>query len=92
MRYEWDPAKDAENRRKHGFALEEGIDALEDSRFETWTDDRFEYEEVRSATVGLGKRGILLVISTLRSEDVTRIISVRRANAYEHYCYYHGRP
>ena len=25
MRYDWDPEKDAVNRRKHGFSLEEGI-------------------------------------------------------------------
>jgi len=92
MRYEWDPAKDAENRRKHGFGLEDGIDALEDPNFETWFDDRFDYGEVRSATVGLGRTGMLLVITTLRGEDLTRIISVREANSYEHYCYYHGRP
>jgi len=92
MRYEWDPAKDAANRRKHGFELGEGVDALEDPEAQSWVDDRFDYDEVRSATVGLSRRGILLVISTLRSDNLTRIISVRRANAYEHYCYYHGRP
>ena len=92
MRYVWDPSKDAENRRKHGLSLEEGVDALEDPNSQAWTDDRYEYGEVRNATAGLGKRGILLVISTLRSEDLTRIISVRKANAYEHDCYYHGIP
>jgi len=91
MRYVWDPVKDAENRRKHGLSLEDGIDALEDLNLQTWTDDRYDYGEVRSATVGLGKRGILLVISTLRNEDVTRIISVRKANANEHSYYYFGR-
>jgi len=91
MRYVWDPVKDAENRRKHGLSLEDGIDALEDLNLQTWTDDRYDYGEVRSATVGLGKRGILLVISTLRNEDVTRIISVRKANANEHCYYYFGR-
>jgi len=92
MRYEWDPAKDAENRRKHGFRLDEGIEALEDPNAEFWFDDRFDYGEVRAATVGLGKTAILLVITTLREEDVTRIISVRRANPNEQYWYYHGRP
>ena len=92
MRYDWDPEKDAVNRRKHGFSLEEGIEALEDPNFESWFDDRFDYGEVRSATVGLGRSEILLVVTTLREEDLTRIISVRRANAYEQHWYYHGRP
>ena len=92
MRYEWDPAKDAENRRKHGFGLEAGIAALEDPDCESWFDDRFDYGEIRSATVGLGKTGILFVVATLRDEDLTRIISVRKANAYEYSCYYHDRP
>lgn len=30
MEYEWDAAKDAENRRKHRLALADGIPALED--------------------------------------------------------------
>jgi uncharacterized DUF497 family protein len=92
MRYEWDPVKDAENRRKHGLGLEDGIEALEAPNFLSWTDDRYEYGEVRSTTVGLGKRGILLVISTLRSENETRLISVRKASKYEHNCYCPGRP
>ena len=60
MRYVWDPMKDAENRRKHRFSLQEGIDALEDPNSEFWFDDRFDYDEVRTATVGLGKTEILL--------------------------------
>jgi uncharacterized DUF497 family protein len=28
--YQWDASKDAENRRKHGLSLEDGIPALED--------------------------------------------------------------
>jgi len=91
MRYVWDPVKDAENRRKHGLSLEAGVDALRDPNLQTWTDDRHEYGEVRDATVGLGNRGLLLVISTLRAQDVTRIISVRKASAYERDNYYFGR-
>jgi uncharacterized DUF497 family protein len=47
MRYEWDPAKDAENRRKHGFCLEEGISALLDPDCVSWIDRRFDYGEER---------------------------------------------
>jgi uncharacterized DUF497 family protein len=30
VQYDWDPAKDAINRRKHGLALADGIPALKD--------------------------------------------------------------
>jgi uncharacterized protein len=45
MRYAWDSAKDAMNRRKHGLSLADGIPALEDPERETWIDDRFDYVE-----------------------------------------------
>ena len=92
MRYVWDSVKDVENRRKHGFGLEDGIAALEDPNYEFWFDDRFDYGEVRMATVGLGKTEILLVITTVREDELTRIISVRRANSHEQHWYYHGHP
>ena len=83
--------KDAENRRERGLALQDGADALDDPNAQTRTDDRYDDGEVRNATVGLGKQGILLVLSTLRAEDETRILSVRKANSYEHNRYFSGR-
>jgi len=83
MRYTWDPDKDALNCRKHGLALDEVIPALEDPNREFWTDDRFDYGEERSVTLGLGRRQVLYVVSTQRSEKLTRIISVRKAEGYE---------
>jgi len=83
MQYEWDPAKDALNRRKHGLGLAEGVPALEDPHRDFWVDDRFDYREVRFATLGLGARRILYVVSATPKPDVTRIISVRKANKNE---------
>jgi uncharacterized DUF497 family protein len=79
MRYTWDPEKDALNRRKHGLRLAEGITALQDPERDFWTDDRFDYGEVRNITLGMGARRVLYVVSTERGEDCTRIISVRKA-------------
>jgi hypothetical protein len=79
MRYTWDPDKDALNRRKHGLRLAAGIDALEDSKRESWIDDRFNYGEERLITLGLGKFGVLYVVSAELREGWTRLISVRRA-------------
>jgi uncharacterized DUF497 family protein len=83
MRYTWDPEKDALNRRKHGMSLEEGVPALEDARNNSWIDDRFDYGKERFATLGLGRRRVLYVISTISQKDLTRVISVRKANKNE---------
>lgn len=88
MRYEWDPAKDALNRRKHGLRLEDGIPALEDPRRDFWIDDRFDYGEIRFTTLGLSPDGVLYVVSTEPDEGRVRIISVRRAEYEESQWYY----
>ena len=92
MRYEWDPAKDAENRRKHGLGLEAGIAVLEDWCSVSWIDERFDYGEVRFITLGRASRNVLFVVTTHIEEDWTRIISVRRAEKHEEQWLYHGRP
>ena len=92
MRYTWDPEKDALNRRKHGLSLEEGIPALDDTNRDFWTDDRFDYGEERLVTLGKGRTQILVVVSTVRKIDKTRIISVRKASGDETNWYDFGRP
>jgi uncharacterized DUF497 family protein len=79
MRYVWDPAKDLLNKRKHDLSLAEGIPALQDPERDSWIDRRFDYGEERIATLGMGKRQVLYVVSTERDENCTRLISVRRA-------------
>lgn len=83
MRYVWDPAKDALNRRKHGLLLADGIPALEDPERDSWVDNRYDYGEERIATLGLGRSGVLYVVTTELDEETTRIISVRRAEPHE---------
>jgi hypothetical protein len=92
MRYAWDPEKDALNRRKHGLSLAEGVPALEDPHRVFWIDDRFEYGEERFATLGLGARRILHVISANTQTGIARIISVRKANRNEAKQYDRVRP
>ncbi|MGC2617557.1 MAG: BrnT family toxin [Acidobacteriaceae bacterium] len=92
MFYEWDLQKDDENFRKHDVRLAEGIPALEDPSSEFWTDDRYDYGEDRVITLGRAPSGILYVVSTELAEDLTRIISVRKAEAYEKDWYVQGRP
>ena len=96
MRYDWDPAKDALNQRKHGLLLADGIPALEDPERDIWVDDRFDYEEERIVTTGRSGSKVLVVVSTelVRDEEgevVIRIISVRKANWYEEDWFNFGR-
>jgi uncharacterized protein len=91
MQYVWDRAKDVLNRRKHGLRLADGIPPLEDPDRESWTDDRFEYGEIRVVTLGLSRKGVLYVVSTEPAEERTRIISVRRAEEDELERYGFGR-
>jgi len=97
MSYEWDAAKDANNRRKHGLSLAEAIPALEDPNRYFWTDDRFDYDEERTITLGRNQQSLLVVVSTekLRTEtheeEIIRIISVRKAVKLETDWYYLGR-
>lgn len=75
--------KDAVNRGKHGLPLADGIPALEDPDRESWIDDRFDYGEERIVTLGLGRRGVLYVVSTELGENWTHLISVRKAEKDE---------
>jgi uncharacterized DUF497 family protein len=88
MRYVWDLAKDVLNQRKHGLSLADGIPAPEDPGRDVSIDDRFDYGEIRLVTAGRSGRKVLIVVSTELSktvdgEEITRIISVRKANLYE---------
>jgi len=88
MQYVWDLAKDVLNQRKHGLSLADGISALEDPRRDVSIDDRFDYGETRLVTAGRGGSKVLIVVSTELSknaegEEITRIISVRKAKWYE---------
>ena len=88
MRYDWDSAKDVLNQRKHGLSLADGISALEDPGREISIDDRFDYGEIRLVTAGRSGSKVLIVVSTELSKtadgnEITPIISVRKAKWYE---------
>ncbi len=83
-RFEWDVAKAAANRSKHGLSFAEvtalftsGVDYLEIS------DVQHDDDEERLVAIGPIRRGIVLVVFTERFEDTIRIISARRATRSE---------
>ena len=79
--WDWDEAKRAANLAKHGvdFALMDGIDWL---TADIRVDDRFDYGEVRKSALGLIGGRLFAVAYTERGE-ITRIITLRKANERE---------
>ncbi len=90
MQYEWDDGKAASNRRKHGVDFAEAMVALEDPRRLEEIDERFTYDEERTLVIGMGRGRVLFVVTVLRSEDIYRIISARKATRHEQDRYYTG--
>lgn len=83
MELEWDPAKAAQNLRKHGVSFEDAALVFYDPGRIEAHDGRADYGEDRWATIGLAYCAVLYVVYTVRHEDTIRIISARKANADE---------
>ncbi|MDA8249483.1 MAG: BrnT family toxin [Rhodospirillales bacterium] len=81
MEIEFDDAKDAANRLKHGVPLALGAVALESLIGET-LDDRRDYGETRINAFGL-IAGRLYVCTYTKRGPVYRIISLRKASRRE---------
>ena len=82
MRYEWDEDKNRANLRKHGISFNRAVEIF-NGPILSIPDDRFHYGETRVLTFGMtGSLVILAVVHTDR-ENVTRIISARRADKDE---------
>ena len=90
IRFEWDAAKAASNRHKHGIGFETAIRAFADP-FALTAQDRIEGGEQRWQTLGMVEGCLLLLIAhTVRDEDedgrpveIIRIISARVADRKE---------
>jgi uncharacterized protein len=81
VRFEWDEAKNRENILKHGLDF---VDAWEifEAPMMTNLDRREEYGERRWIGVGFLKNFIVVVVYA-ESEDVIRVISLRKALKHE---------
>ncbi len=84
MRFEWDEAKNRQNRRKHGIAFEDARRLFESGNDYLEVFDAVHSEdEDRFIAVGSTRRGILVVVWTDRDDDVVRIVSARMATKRE---------
>jgi uncharacterized DUF497 family protein len=83
LEVEWDAAKAASNRRKHGVSFEEAATSLEDPRSVTIPDPVHSAVEERYVLLGVSTSGRLLVVVHTERGDRIRIISARMATARE---------
>ncbi len=86
MHLEWDNKKNKINFEKHGVRFEDASWVF-DGETITFEDDRKDYGERRYITLGLLERWVIVVVHTLRNDNV-RIISMRKANEREKKIYY----
>jgi uncharacterized DUF497 family protein len=87
MRFEWDPAKNEENIRKHFLDLSDAREIFEGPLLAV-VDDRFDYGEPRITAIGILRNLVVVLIFTERNDDIIRIISLRRALKNERQNFY----
>ena len=86
MRITWDPAKAAENLRRHRVRFEEAGEVLRDPFALTRDDPR--HEEQRFVTLGATQTGkLLVVVYAYADNDTIRLISAREASRAERSSY-----
>jgi len=94
LRWEWDDEKNRRNKRKHGLSFEAARYVFSDPLALTQLDPYA--EEERYQTVGLVGRQVVLVVHTWpkvtreTNEETGRLISARKATAYERRAYEEG--
>ncbi|MBX3455745.1 BrnT family toxin [Ferrovibrio sp.] len=93
MKFAWDPAKAASNRRKHGVSFELACEVFADPLHASRLDRVVEGEQ-RWQTLGMVRGVAILLVAHLWSndhgEETIRIISARRASAGERRAYETG--
>lgn len=86
MRFEWDEAKRRSNIRSHGIDFAD-VDEVFAGETITFLDDRYDYGETRFLTFGL-LFGEVVAIVHIETDEVIRVISVRRALRDEEETYF----
>jgi len=85
--FEWDDAKAASNRDKHGVRFEDACMVFRDPFAVELLDDREAYGEERYILIGMALNGLLVVVYTER-DNRHRIISARKAEPNEQRFYH----
>lgn len=86
MRFEWDESKRQTNLRQHGLDFS-GVESIFAGETLTVLDDRFDYGEIRFLTLGI-LNGRVVALAHTETDEVARIISLRKASKSEEEIYY----
>lgn len=86
MRFEWDETKRRSNVKRHGFDFPAARVVFAGDTI-TLLDDRFDYGEVRLVSLGLLWGRVVSIVHT-ETEDVIRVISIRKASPNEESIYF----
>jgi len=87
LKFEWDPNKATKNVKGHRVSFEEAATVFDDPMFITFVDEEHSVDEERYITIGLSKRGRLLLVAHTDHEGQIRIISARKATKKEELFY-----
>ena len=83
MDYEWDDAKAASNRAKHGISFEEALTVFGDPLAAIFDDEYHSIGERREIIIGHASDGQLVLVCFVERAGVVRIISARPATRRE---------
>ena len=91
LRFEWDPAKNEVNKRKHGLSFEAAKEVFSDEFAILFDDPDHSLTEDRFLIIGaIRTEQICIVSHCYRDEDRIRIISARKATKGEQQVYQEG--
>lgn len=83
MKFEWDPQKAKTNIKKHGVSFEDAKQALTCEIVVVLKEDS-DFGEERYIYLGMCKKlNVLVVVVAYPDDNITRIISARKANKKE---------
>jgi uncharacterized protein len=93
VKFDWDENKEKENIRKHQVAFDEASKAFSDPNTVEFFDNLNSDNEIRYQLIALSPFRLLFVSFTVRyddfnNEEITRIISARKADKSEVEIYY----
>ena len=92
MKFDWDPGKNEVNIKKHGVGFDEAETVFEDERAVTIYDQDHSENEDRFKIIGISRklRELIVCYCYRNGEEITRIISARRATKNEAMLYERG--
>ncbi len=91
MEFEWDRTKAASNLRRHNVSFGEAATIFGDPLSTTVADPDHSMDEDRYITIGVSRRGRLLMAAHTERGDRVRIVSARELTPTERAQYEQGR-